>query len=119
MQKFLFFSLLFLFAVDLNAQKLFERITAIPAEVMIESNVEEKPFNYQAVQIDFPEFLLNLNQVSDRSAKEISLPTPEGDMLFVVQEYSMMQEGLARKYPNIKNYKGSSKDGKASGRFDV
>ncbi len=119
MQKFLFFSLLFLFAVDLNAQKLFERITAIPAEVMIESNVEERPFNYQAVHIDFPEFLLKLNQVSDRSAKEISLPTPEGDMLFVVQEYSMMQEGLARKYPNIKTYKGSSKDGKASVRFDV
>jgi subtilisin-like proprotein convertase family protein len=102
------------FAICLNAQNTFW--TLIEEEKMALDRNSEKnllPSQYQTLSLDIAPF----EQLMQSAPKEFSkqkglimeLPLPNGKMeTFEIWESSIMEEGLAKRYPNIKTYKGKS-----------
>ena len=86
------------------------------------------PQKYQVVQLDIPKLksLLNRAPMEYTSAARnsdviLELPMPDGSIQrFRVVESPIMEEGLAKKFPQIKTYAGSSLDKLATTvRFDL
>jgi subtilisin-like proprotein convertase family protein len=85
------------------------------------------PIDYSVFQLDLEGFKTHLSNApmentrrGSRNPLVTEIPTPDGEVLeFHLTESPMMEAGLAEKFPDIKTFKGTSKDGLSTGRFDL
>ncbi len=71
------------------------------------------PRKYRLLKLDVPTFIQTI------SSDSISLPIPEGGFIhFTITKSSVMSPALAAKFPDIKTYKGTGINEKASLRFE-
>jgi hypothetical protein len=128
MQKYLFFSILFILTISLNAQsgsfwKHIEKLSILEQRSQAEQYTPEA---FAAFELDHPSlatFLLNAPKEfsSNEKSFRVDLPTPEGrTRAFEVFYSPVMQEELAAKYPEIRSYKGYALDDRSTNvRFNI
>ena len=81
----------------------------------LSSNIsrENLPTQFRALSLDFENFQKKLSKApsefSNKKGLEIALPMPDGSMeIMGIWTSSIMEEGLANRYPNIKTFIGKS-----------
>ncbi len=95
-----------------------QNIVVGPSEVV--EYIEE----YTSFQLDRSFFSSHLEnaplEFSGKKGLKTSIPMPDGHLQTVfVYRSKIMEDGLAEKYPDIKNYKFASEDKSISGRFAI
>lgn len=94
----------------------------------IKTERNDLPVKYRVLNSDFEQIKyallaapFELSDASRNNPMTIELPMPNGqNSLFYVTEYSMMEEGLARQYPDMKTYNIQGIDDKYSmGKLSV
>lgn len=73
------------------------------------------PSSFELYQCEYASLLSSLRS----STAELELPTQQGFKTFFLENSNTMSEELAAKYPEIKSYKGKSRDGELTIRLDA
>ena len=120
--------ILFSLSINLNAQSDFWlEINHEHQSLRSLSDKDVHPNEYLLFSLNLSEFssaILNSPLEFSRRGKNnplvIEIPDTDGNLIPIkMVESSMMEEGLALKFPEIKTYSGQSEDGLYSGRFDL
>ncbi len=116
--------LLLLFTIC-NAQSFWTDLRSMPVNERSETAMDYLPTSYRKLKLDYNDLVKGLQNSpaefgGERSTNFISLPLPNGQNVEIMTfETRIMEEGLSRKYPSIKAYRGWSNDGLYTARFEV
>lgn len=110
--KYFFIISLFIFSLSLTAQK--SLWTSVDdTQIILPRNSEKKdlPSQYITLELEFEQFQRLLYRANKEFTNQrgiiIDLPLPDGSLAeFEIWESSIMEKGLAERYPTIKTYKG-------------
>lgn len=112
--KYLYSLLCLFFSIGLTAQNnLWTTVDNSNIALSRDSEMKLLPTEYQAVQLEFPRLQKILaktpHEFNQQKGIIIPIPMPDGSLEdFEVWESSIMEEGLATRYPSIKTFKGRS-----------
>lgn len=73
------------------------------------------PSAFEVWKCNYESFTKNLGN----ETTSIEIPTPQGLLLFEIENSGTMSEALSAKFPEIRSYKGKSKDGQFIARMDT
>jgi hypothetical protein len=85
------------------------------SEHLPDTEMRVHPASYDVWKCNYELFTKPLAE----EALSLEIPTPQGLLLFEIENSGTMSEALAAKFPEIRSFKGRSKDGQFIARIDT